>query len=77
MNGPIRADRGEVIRIFSFQTLATCCATLTTPTARSGWESWRNRKLPGIAARNFRSMTADALKAMVARDARRTRFVPE
>jgi len=37
MNGPIRADRGEVIRIFSFQTLATCCATLTTPTARSGW----------------------------------------
>ena len=30
-----------------------------------------------IAPRDLRSMTADALEAVVARDARRTRFVPE
>ena len=71
MNGPIRANRGEVIRTFSFQNLATCCATLTT--RRLGVVGAHGR----IAPRDLRSMTADALEAVVARDARRTRFVPE
>ena len=76
MNGPIRANRGEVIRTFSFQNLATCCATLTTD--GSEWLGLMAQpETLRIAPRDFRSMPTDALEAVVARDARRTRFVPE